>query len=95
MAARTTVRRHRPGVCRVARASGLDIDPAILDTEWRGTPPLTRSPSTPYGPRALAVGDAAGYVEPFNRAVRESANVMRRSSDVLAKAYRSKGDSEA
>lgn len=32
---------------------------------WRGTPPLTRTPSRHDEPRVFRVGDAAGYVEPF------------------------------
>jgi flavin-dependent dehydrogenase len=32
---------------------------------WKGTPLLTRSPVTRGGERLFAVGDAAGYVEPF------------------------------
>jgi flavin-dependent dehydrogenase len=41
--------------------------PAIDLTElhWTGTPPLTRRPATVAGPGWFAVGDAAGYVEPF------------------------------
>ena len=36
-----------------------------LDADWRGTPLLTRTPSRRYTDRALLVGDAAGYLEPF------------------------------
>jgi flavin-dependent dehydrogenase len=32
---------------------------------WRGTPPLTRRAPRPAAERVLALGDAAGYVEPF------------------------------
>jgi flavin-dependent dehydrogenase len=42
--------------------------PAILDlcgVRWKGTPPLTRTPRRVAGDRWFAVGDAAGYVEPF------------------------------
>ena len=42
--------------------------PAIPDLEalpWKGTPPLTRRPAAVAGDRWFAVGDAAGYVEPF------------------------------
>ena len=34
-------------------------------THWQGTPPLTRQLAVPAGPRWLAIGDSAGYVEPF------------------------------
>lgn len=39
--------------------------PALPDLVWRGTPALTQQPSRPAAKRVLAVGDAAGYVEPF------------------------------
>ncbi|HEY3787338.1 MAG TPA: NAD(P)/FAD-dependent oxidoreductase, partial [Urbifossiella sp.] len=42
--------------------------PAIADLSempWKGTPALTRRPSAVAGHRLFAVGDAAGYVEPF------------------------------
>lgn len=42
--------------------------PAIRGLErlpWKGTPALTRRPAAVAGPRQFAVGDAAGYVEPF------------------------------
>ena len=32
---------------------------------WKGTPELTRRPARPGAERLFAVGDAAGYVEPF------------------------------
>jgi menaquinone-9 beta-reductase len=37
----------------------------LADLPWKGTPALTRSATTIAGPRFFAVGDAAGYVEPF------------------------------
>jgi flavin-dependent dehydrogenase len=42
--------------------------PPICSVEalpWKGTPPLTRRPPAVAGPGWFAVGDAAGYVEPF------------------------------
>lgn len=39
-----------------------DDDPEL---GWKGTPALTRRPSSAAGPRIFRVGDAAGYVEPF------------------------------
>lgn len=42
--------------------------PAVTDLEerdWRGTPVLTRRPAAVAGHRLFAVGDAAGYIEPF------------------------------
>lgn len=50
---------------QVVRASGLPALPELLDAEWKGTPPLTRTPRAVAGPRWFAIGDATGYVEPF------------------------------
>lgn len=48
----------------VARA-GLPPVPALAAAGWKGTPLLTRRPRRPADRRVFAVGDAAGYVEPF------------------------------
>ena len=37
----------------------------FAELPWKGTPALTRTPDAIAGPRWFAVGDAAGYVEPF------------------------------
>jgi flavin-dependent dehydrogenase len=37
----------------------------FADLPWKGTPALTRTPAAVAGERWFAVGDAAGYVEPF------------------------------
>lgn len=50
---------------RVVKASGLPPLPALRDADWKGTPPLTRTPRAVAGPRWFAIGDATGYVEPF------------------------------
>ncbi len=39
--------------------------PRIESLSWKGTPALTRKPTAIAGPGWFAVGDAAGYVEPF------------------------------
>ncbi len=42
--------------------------PALLnlaERPWHGTPPLTRNVRRPAADRLIAIGDAAGYVEPF------------------------------
>jgi menaquinone-9 beta-reductase len=39
--------------------------PPLPAGPWKGTPALTRRPETVAGERWFAVGDAAGYVEPF------------------------------
>jgi flavin-dependent dehydrogenase len=58
---------HAPGT--VARDLLCDVGwpaiPDLADLPWRGTPALTRQPARPASARVLAVGDAAGYIEPF------------------------------
>ncbi len=44
---------------------GLPGVPGLADRPWRGTPALTRRPTRVAAERILALGDAAGYVEPF------------------------------
>ncbi|MCC6487594.1 MAG: FAD-dependent monooxygenase [Candidatus Hydrogenedentes bacterium] len=50
---------------RVLLDAGFPPLPSIEDLPWRGTPALTRTASQRYAHRALVLGDAAGYVEPF------------------------------
>ena len=65
-----------PGFVRAAggleRAARHVLDTAGLPplageplVPWRGTPTLTRQPARRWAYRMLAVGDAAGYIEPF------------------------------
>jgi len=58
---------HSPGVAarRMIAEVGWPAVPGLAEQRWRGTPPLTRRPLQPGGERVLALGDAAGYVEPF------------------------------
>ncbi len=49
----------------ILRSSGLPAIPDLTEAHWRGTPPLTRAPVRVAGPRWFAIGDAAGYIEPF------------------------------
>jgi len=51
-------------VLTVLRAAGLAAPEELALAPWRGTPALTRR-RRPWGRRIVAVGDAAGYVEPF------------------------------
>ena len=44
---------------------GLHINLPHDSTHWQGTPALTRHLTVPAGHRWLAIGDSAGYVEPF------------------------------
>jgi flavin-dependent dehydrogenase len=50
---------------RLLREAGWPAPERLEDLPWRGTPPLTRRPRRPTAERIFAVGDAAGYVEPF------------------------------
>lgn len=52
-------------VARLLRANGCPVPDTLLSAPWRGTPPLTRRATRLSTHRLLAVGDAAGYVEPF------------------------------
>jgi flavin-dependent dehydrogenase len=45
--------------------AGFPAVARLEDLTWRGTPALTRTPRRVAGERWFAVGDAAGYVEPF------------------------------
>lgn len=50
---------------RILNEAGLPPIDGIARLNWRGTPPLTRRPRSIASHRFLALGDAAGYVEPF------------------------------
>jgi 2-polyprenyl-6-methoxyphenol hydroxylase-like FAD-dependent oxidoreductase len=47
------------------REAGFPAVAGLENLPWRGTPALTRTPRRVAGERWFAVGDAAGYVEPF------------------------------
>jgi len=49
----------------VIGSAGLPVPDDLEAAAWRGTPALTRSAKQVAGERWFAVGDAAGYVEPF------------------------------
>lgn len=49
----------------VLREAGFPTVPGLSTATWKGTPALTRKPTQIAGKRWFAVGDAAGYVEPF------------------------------
>ncbi|MGL6076866.1 MAG: NAD(P)/FAD-dependent oxidoreductase [Fimbriiglobus sp.] len=49
----------------IAEEASGEAWPELRSATWRGTPALTRRPDRVSGPGWLAVGDAAGYVEPF------------------------------
>jgi flavin-dependent dehydrogenase len=50
---------------RILREAGLPAVAGLPELSWRGTPALTRQASRLAAERVLALGDAAGYVEPF------------------------------
>ncbi len=50
---------------RTLRDAGFPTVPGLEALPWRGTPALTRVARRVAGERWFAVGDAAGYVEPF------------------------------
>ena len=50
---------------RILCEAGLPEIPELALAAWRGTPALTRTPAKIAGRRWFAIGDAAGYVEPF------------------------------
>lgn len=47
------------------RQAGFEEMAEVAAADWKGTPLLTRRPKQIAGERWFAVGDAAGYVEPF------------------------------
>jgi len=53
------------GIARVLEEAELPFRPALETLEWRGTPALTRRPKRISTERFFAIGDAAGYIEPF------------------------------
>jgi 2-polyprenyl-6-methoxyphenol hydroxylase-like FAD-dependent oxidoreductase len=54
-----------PTVAAILDEAGFPPVPHLASLPWRGTPLLTRHASRPAAHRAFALGDAAGYVEPF------------------------------
>lgn len=58
---------HSPGAAaaELLREVGWPEVPDLPVLPWRGTPSLTRCAVKPASDRVLAIGDAAGYVEPF------------------------------
>ena len=55
----------REVVSSLLGAGGWPDLPDHPEGGWKGTPELTRNPFRPGAERLFAVGDAAGYVEPF------------------------------
>ncbi len=63
-----TIREHGglgPAAVRVLGHSGFPPVAGLETLPWKGTPALTRHAARVAGDRWFAVGDAAGYVEPF------------------------------
>ncbi|NND98837.1 MAG: NAD(P)/FAD-dependent oxidoreductase [Pirellulaceae bacterium] len=63
----TVLKHFSPGELaqKIVDESGLPRLDGLEQVRWRGTPPLTRTPTRPGASRLLLIGDAAGYVEPF------------------------------
>jgi flavin-dependent dehydrogenase len=55
-----------PAADAIVRETGWPAIPEFPHVKWKGTPPLTQTPRRVAGERWFAVGDAAGYVEPFS-----------------------------
>lgn len=54
-----------PAAAHIVRAVGWPDILGLAEARWKGTPPLTRHPRQVAGERWFAIGDAAGYIEPF------------------------------
>lgn len=71
-----------PGALAASILAGAGFEHrGVREASWRGTPALTRTRSRVALGRALAVGDAAGYVEPFTG---EGMSWAIRSAEVAA-----------
>ncbi len=53
-------------IARIVRAAGGPAYARLEDAIWRGTVPLARKRGPAAAWRVFAIGDAAGYVEPFS-----------------------------
>lgn len=54
-----------PAAEAVLESVGWPVPPGLAALPWKGTPALTRRAKRLAGERWFAIGDAAGYVEPF------------------------------
>ena len=54
-----------PAAAATLEEAGLPLIGGLYQAAWKGVPPFTRRINKPSGERWLALGDAAGYVEPF------------------------------
>ncbi|HEV3440556.1 MAG TPA: NAD(P)/FAD-dependent oxidoreductase [Gemmata sp.] len=54
-----------PAAEAILREVGWPVSPGLAELPWKGTPGLTRRPVHVAAHRLFAVGDAAGYIEPF------------------------------
>lgn len=78
-----TVRRRGPGpvAAGILRQAGFDPVAGLAEARWSGTPPLAHRPQRCAGERLFALGDAAGYTEPFTG---EGIGWALRDADALA-----------
>jgi flavin-dependent dehydrogenase len=77
------VRQRTPGglVAGILREAGLAPVEGLAEAPWSGTPRLRHRPLRCAGERLFALGDAAGYVEPFTG---EGIGWALRAADALA-----------
>jgi flavin-dependent dehydrogenase len=54
-----------PAAEAILDTTGWPLPSGLAEMSWKGTPALTRTPAAVAGRGWFAVGDAAGYVEPF------------------------------
>lgn len=72
---------------QVLEESNMDVPEEFAAAHWLGAPQLTRRPSRVAAPRVLAVGDAAGFVEPFTGEGMTWAMQSARSAAILVGAF--------
>jgi menaquinone-9 beta-reductase len=58
---------HNPGdaIVRILRSCKMEIPKDVHELDWKGTVALTRQRERVASRRVFAIGDCAGYVEPF------------------------------
>ncbi len=79
---------------QVFEESNVHAPAALADAHWLGAPQLTRQPFRVAAERVLAVGDAAGFVEPFTGEGMTWAIQSARQAAGLAEAVLSRADVE-
>jgi flavin-dependent dehydrogenase len=52
-------------VAGILTDAGISFPSDLMNSHWRGTPPLTSRPKHVAAERVLLIGDSGGYIEPF------------------------------